>query len=404
MEIKKFIYEKIKSNPELVENFFLERYKQTKPLFYSSVDIRYSGYKIAPVDTNLFPAGFNLLTPNQQEKASEQVIDYINNYYPNRKKILLIPENHTRNKYYLLNVFRLSEILKNAGLEVVIGGLTLQEKLSEQTITGEFLEINPIFKQNNKILVENFIPEIVIVNNDFSAGNPEILSNLDNQPIIPPVSLGWFKRRKSQHFETYDLISREFSRLLNFDNWYISSFFKKCGQINFKQKEGLEAVATYTDEILQKTAKKYKEYGIEQKPYAFIKANSGTYGMGIMVVQSANDVLEINKKARHSMNTIKEGQENSEVVIQEGIITVEEYQNKPAEPMVYLVNSQPVGCTYRINNNQDKFGNLNSSGMEFVSFDKIESENNINCPVQGVIARLASLAASRECYEENWDI
>ena len=92
------------------------------------------------------------------------------------------------------------------------------------------------------------------------------------------------------------------------------------------------------------------------------------------------------------MNVIKEGVENSEVVIQEGIVTIDQHNGRPAEPMIYLVNANPVGCTYRVNNNQDKFGNLNSSGMEFVQLDAVETESELSCPVQGLIARLASLA------------
>ena len=32
--------------------------------FYCSVDLRNSGFKLAPVDTNLFPGGFNNLSPD----------------------------------------------------------------------------------------------------------------------------------------------------------------------------------------------------------------------------------------------------------------------------------------------------------------------------------------------------
>ena len=34
----------------------------TNPLLYSSVDIRESEYKLASIDTNIFPAGFNNLS------------------------------------------------------------------------------------------------------------------------------------------------------------------------------------------------------------------------------------------------------------------------------------------------------------------------------------------------------
>ena len=46
----------------------IERWLRTQWLehtipFYSSVDLRNSGFKLAPVDTNLFPGGFNNLNP-----------------------------------------------------------------------------------------------------------------------------------------------------------------------------------------------------------------------------------------------------------------------------------------------------------------------------------------------------
>ncbi len=404
VQIKKFIFENIIPQTDAIESFFEERYANTKPLFYASVDIRHSGFKIVPVDTNLFPAGFNLLSQAQRQKATEQMKDYFSQFHPGKSKVLIIPENHTRNKFYLLNVLRLAGIIENAGMEVMVGSLAITENFEEEIIPGEKLHMFPVKRNANKIEANGFVPELIICNNDLSSGNPDILKGLAEQPIIPPVSFGWFQRRKSQHFETYENISREFSRKFDIDNWLISSYFKRCGKINFKQKEGLDCVAGTVDEILKRTAEKYKEYGITEQPYAFIKANSGTYGMGIMVVKSAQEVLDINKKERHSMNVIKEGIENTEVVVQEGIPTIDSYEGKPAEPMVYLVNSKPIGCTFRINSNQDKFGNLNSKGMEFVSFDSFESENYMHCPVQSLIARIASLAAARECYEENWDI
>ena len=402
--IKKIIYDKIQIKKNEIDSFFESKYKLTRPLFYSSVDIRYSGYKIVPVDTNLFPAGFNLLSEKQSERATIEAKNYIEKFHSGKNKIVIVPENHTRNKYYLMNVQRLSEIISNAGYNVKIGSIMLTEVLAEELPNGKKIEIYPLERNDNKVAIGDFVPDIIINNNDLSSGKPELLKNLFEQPIIPPVSLGWFKRRKSQHFESYDDLAREFAKILEIDSWLISTYFTRCGSINFKDKSGLENVANEVEEILTKTKKKYTEFGIEEQPYAFIKANSGTYGMGIMVVKSASEVLEINKKIRHSMNVIKEGVENSEVIIQEGVPTIDNFEGNPAEPLVYLVNSNPVGCNYRLNKNQDKFGNLNSSGMEFMTFDKDESKNAMNCPVQELIARLASLSAAFECYEQNWEI
>jgi len=108
------------------------------------------------------------------------------------------------------------------------------------------------------------------------------------------------------------------------------------------------------------------------------------------------------------MNVIKEGVSNTEVIIQEGVPTIDKIDGKPAEPLMYLINGKTIGCTYRINEERDEFSNLNSRGMTFDSVCENDEEtsgkeNNL-CPVRGLIARLASLAATRECYEPKWEI
>ena len=48
---------------------------------------------------------------------------------------------------------------------------------------------------------------------------------------------------------------------------------------------GEEALAAHVDGVLTKIRKKYREYGIGEKPYVIVKADAGTYGMGVMSVQ-----------------------------------------------------------------------------------------------------------------------
>ena len=43
-----------------IEQWFRMKWQDYSAPFYSSIDLRNSGFKIAPVDTNLFPAGFRL--------------------------------------------------------------------------------------------------------------------------------------------------------------------------------------------------------------------------------------------------------------------------------------------------------------------------------------------------------
>ena len=47
-----------------IEAWFREQWGNHYPPFYGSVDIRNSGYKMASIDMNLFPGGFNNLNPH----------------------------------------------------------------------------------------------------------------------------------------------------------------------------------------------------------------------------------------------------------------------------------------------------------------------------------------------------
>ncbi len=375
-----------------IEAWFAEQYRRTYPLFYTSVDIRYSGHKIAPVDTNIFPAGFNLLSPDAREHASAAMRRYFSRHFPRALKLLLIPEDHTRNTYYLENVATLKTLLDAAGMAVESASFASGELRRE----GDTLRT-----------ASGFTPDVVLMNNDLSSGVPKLLPGLA-QPVIPPPGLGWHRRRKTAHFDTYNELARKFGQAFGLDPWLISTLFSHCGQINFREQLGLECVAQNVERCLQQIRKKYEEYGITDTPYVFIKADRGTYGMGIMTVRSPEEVLEINKKNRHKMDVIKEGVTNSEVIIQEGVPTIDVVHGKVAEPLMYLVGGEVVGCTWRINENRDAFSNLNAPGMTFdnacsTDGDAPATEEPL-CPVRGLIAQLSTLAAAQECYEPGWEI
>ena len=65
------------------------------PPFYSSVDVRNAGFKLAPVDTNLFPGGWNHLTPEMMPLAVQAAMAAIEKICPEAKNLLLVPENST---------------------------------------------------------------------------------------------------------------------------------------------------------------------------------------------------------------------------------------------------------------------------------------------------------------------
>ena len=47
----------------------------------------------------------------------------------------------------------------------------------------------------------------MLLNNDLSAGVPDILKNMHEQFVIPPLHAGWHVRRKSRHFAAYQEVA-----------------------------------------------------------------------------------------------------------------------------------------------------------------------------------------------------
>lgn len=392
-----------------VRGWLAARAAETGAPFYSSVDVRHAGFKIAPVDTNLFPAGFNHLSPAARQRAAERIRARIARCQ-NAQRILLIPENHTRNQGYIDNLAALAAILRMAGCEVEIGSLTATDAPVEVTTSsGETLRQVPIKRKGSLLKSETgFCPQLVLLNNDLTSGFPELLRGV-SQPIVPRPSQGWFRRRKSIHFDAYATLSREFAVAFGLDPWLLSAEFHKCGMVNFGERKGLECVAMGVEKVLHKIRTHYAHYGITDEPYVYVKSDAGTYGMGIMTVRSGDEVMEINKKNRNKMNVIKEGVQSTEVIIQEGVPTVDRIDGAPAEPMVYLTDGHAVGGAFRVNDQRDAQNNLNASGMRFVGMCD-ESENGVarmkSCQfgAMGLIAELASLAAPREEYGEGYSI
>ncbi len=377
--------------------------------FYSSVDVRHAGYKVAPVDTNLFPAGFNQLSTHARTRAAARIKQRLTRYNE-VKRVLVIPENHTRNTGYIDNLAALLSILREAGCEVELGSLAATDvPIDVTTSTGETLREMPLARHGSLLKTASaFCPQLILLNNDLTSGLPDALRGV-SQPIVPRPSQGWHRRRKSIHFEAYDKLAREFATAFDIDPWLMTTEFHKCGRVDFGERQGLECVAMGGEKVLHKIRNHYAQYGITHEPYVYVKSDSGTYGMGIMTVKSGDEMLEINKKIRNKMNVIKEGVQSTEVVIQEGVPTHDKVDGAPAEPMLYLVDGHAVGGAYRVNDQRDAENNLNATGMRFVGMCDEGEAGKVAMPsckfgALGLIAELASLAAQREEYGESYSI
>ncbi len=371
----------ILNKKELISNWLFEKTKESEPPFYTSTDIRVSDKKITAVDTNIFPAGFNNLSDKFIDLASKNVESFFRNRNNLVKKILIIPELHTRNQYYWDNVLSLQKILYKSGIESKVG--LIVEDGSEFEI--DFDSSGPtkvsaitIKKEGSKIIAGDFAPDLILINNDFSDFFPEILLNI-SQTIVPPIQVGWHTRKKNIHFFFYNKLVDELSKLLNIDEKTFSLETKLVEKVNIESSEDRARVGEVIDKQLSLLNKN------TSKCEVFVKNNSGTYGMSVMNISAAEDFVNLNRDGRKKMKISKGGILLKDLIIQESVPTI--YKNK--EPVYYLINNEVSGAFYRINDNKDENENLNTKGMYFESLHSLE-------PSLGLIAKVGAIATGLE--------
>ena len=395
---------------EQVESWLQRQWLKTPAPFYSSVDLRNSGFKLAPVDTNLFPAGFNNLNPEFMPLCIKAIQSAVKRLSSHSKLVLIIAEQHTRNLFYLESLETLRNIFENAGIEARIASLRndIRTPVTIKLPSGKSCLLEPIERQGARVGLKNFSPCLILLNNDLSAGRPKILEGLEQQ-VIPPLSLGWSTRKKSDHFSHYHQVSKEFAKQIGIDPWLISPLSVQCGEVNFKDRSNSTCLVRNVEKLLEAIKNKYDEYGIMDDPFVVIKANSGTYGMGIMTVKSPKEVLKLTRKQRNKMSSTKEGLIVKNVLVQEGVYTLEKIgkEQAVAEPVIYMIDHCVVGGFYRVHTGKSVNENLNAPGMHFEPLvfaqtcnisdkDKALNAEPNRFYAYGVIALLALLAAARE--------
>ena len=399
----------IDSMPATERWFRLEWMEHTPP-FYSSVDIRNAGFKLAPVDTNLFPGGWNHLTPEMLPLAVQAAMAAIEKICPEARNLLIIPENDTSDSAYLANVAQLQRIFSMGGLNVRIGSVNpdVKETTVIELPTGEHITLEPVQRSRHRLGLKHFDPCTILLNNDLSAGAPGILEDLHEQYLLPPLHAGWSVRRKSNHFRSYEEITKRFGKLLGIDPWLINPLFGKCEPSDFATDTGLDALQSTVDTVLTKIRRKYKEYGINEKPFVVVKPDNGSYGAGVLTVRDVKDLLALSPATRAQLAMTHDGQPVREAIVQEGVLTQERIAGAVAEPVVYMMDRYVVGGFYRSHAERGVDENLNLPGAKFVplAFDHSTHMHQLGARptalapnrfyMYGVVARLAMLAASYE--------
>jgi glutamate--cysteine ligase len=391
-----------------VEAWFQEQWQQVTPPMTGSVDLRHAGFKLAPVDMNMYPAGFNNLNNVAKKDAVKVVSKALKARAPKAKRILIVPENHTRNKLYWESVAVQQTMLIAAGYDVRVAAFDENVSAQIKLNDGDVLTVGQLIREQDRLVCHDFNPDILWLNNDMSAGIPPLFDNLV-QPIFPPPGLGWHQRLKSVHFNYYDQVVADFAQTLQWDAWLFNPLFQHCGDVDFLRKEGYDCIALNVDRLLSMIREKYARYSISADPFVVLKADSGTYGMGITIVKSVDDVYALNRKRRTKMSASKGQGSVRRVILQEGVPSYETLavDGATAEPVVYMLGDTVIGGFYRLHASKGAEDNLNAPGMYFEPMDapfscaveqlcQHDDFNSRKAYHYSVVARLSMLAASYE--------
>jgi len=393
-----------------IERWFRLEWMEHTPPFYTSVDIRNAGFKLAPVDTNLYPGGWNNLSPEMLPLAVQAAMAAIEKICPEARNLLVIPENGNHSSFYLANLVQLQRIFNMAGLNVRLGSIdpAIKKSTTFSLQNGESVTLEPVIRGKRRLGLKDFDPCTILLNNDLSAGVPGILEEVYEQYQLPPLHAGWSTRRKSNHFKAYEEVAKRLGKLMGVDPWLINPLFDKCDDVNLHQDDGLDCLNTQVDAVLARIRRKYKEYGIKEKPFVVIKADHGTHELGIVTVRDAADMQAL----RERVKALSQGRVSPLLphafLVQEGVQTQERVNDAVAEPVIYTMDRYVVGGFYRVHAGRGVDENLNAPGAGYVPL-AFEHSTQLPQPgvkpgasvpnrfyMYGVVGRLAMLAASYE--------
>lgn len=400
--MKNLLHDKIVSKYAELEKWYQARVIPKHIPFYCSFDIRDSGYKIAPVDANLYPAGFNNICQTDKENSFDLAKDYIETHYgKNIINIGLLAEEHTANFFYWDNVYWIRTLLTEAGYKVHVLLPTLHEdKKTFKSASGFEVVAYPATLDSQGLVHTDVKLDLIISNNDFSTAF-EGWAKDSNTIINPPLSMGWHSRTKDSFFKVYNELVEEFCEITDLSCAMLKIKTETFDNFDLKDDESIKRLTSACEVFFGELKKDYEKYNIPYNPYMFIKNNAGTYGLGIIEVKDPLDVQSWNYKSRKKMKAAKGGRDIHSVILQEGIPTIVKNQDDfVAEPAIYMIGSRLAGGFLRVNERKGPEDNLNAPGAVFsrlcVSDLEFDHQGKMMENVYGWVAKLAMLAISRE--------
>lgn len=385
------IVSRVLQNKDRIEEW-LSVYEDAQLPFYLSADIRDGGFKSAVIDTNLYPAGFNNIAGLDDSTAVADAALQLR--VPGASHIGLVIEEHTRNLWYLENVYALKTLFEKAGYRVsVFTAFIVDEEYTENRLYLKTQNNHELEVMHPALLKHSGI-DLIILNNDLTNGRSEYLDSA-GVPVHPPPEVGWHSRLKSAHFRHKADVLTGFCKIVDIDPWFFSLYDRVINDIDIYAEQDRLKLADAAQELFSRIEKKYSEEKIDEKPFAFIKADYGTYGMGLLPVEKPDDIINFNRKQKNRLHKGKGSKEVQSYLLQEGIPTVHSSDGNTAELVMYMLQNKPLGSFYRVNTAKSGRENLNSRGMSFAPFSSDDNEYNLYV----LLARIAGVASRVEIRE-----
>jgi len=404
MTLKEKLHKIFIEKEDVINSWFTEKIGSEDYPFYCSFDIRESNHKLAPVDANMFPAGFNNICQADRDVMGGLLEKCIQFKKLKLNKIAILCEEHTNNPYYWDNVNALITLFKDQNLSAFAVLPTQELELTEiETASGFKVNIHKVKTDNGDTFLQDGTKiDFILSNNDFSSAFGSWISEVKT-PSLPPLNMGWHKRRKHSFFDIYNRLIDDFAATLEIDPVALRVETEKFEDFNIEDKDSLAVLSEKVSALKTKIQSDYTQRGFDDEPYFFVKNSYGTYGLGVVEVKNPKDILSWNYKSRKKMKATKGGGQVSSVIIQEGIPTSLTYGDAPGEAVIYLLGCGLAGGFIRTNKRKGDLDSLNAPGAVFerMCFSDLEfqKENKLLENVYGTIARIGALALGLEMQE-----
>ncbi len=366
---------------------------------YGSVDVRDAGWKIGVVDANHFPAGFNNVSKENLAELSLLFMEHVRRSHPDCRWVHIYPESHTRNQGYVENISSIKKMIEAAGFVCTVGSPDLNGLHAMNGLSGPLVLKEVELNAEDELTVDGKLPDLMLLNNDLTQGE---IPGIQNANITPPPHMGWYRRRKSQHYQALRPYVDEISAMIGIDPWHLMPDYFVSENKCLTEEACRLKLADEIDGFLDELRQKYLTLGIEREPTVVMKNDSGTYGLGVMMLTSGSQILNLSNRKANKLRYAKGGAEVENFLIQEGIPTaLATDAGETLEPVVYLVDGEAASWFYRINGKKSDMDNLNSPSARFENYE--DSENPYIEQAHGwhaLVAELSMIAMGAEA--EAW--